>query len=200
MNFKIIKNGFKMTTVALTIISLIGCSSSPKKDIPVYKQEMDEPLQIGMNYKKFEDDSELRIYVKKNNNISSVMKTSKLYLDEEMCWKDLSTEANILIEKLGPFKGQKKYEILNNKDYMIVTKTCEGAYNRENIKGFRYTIEVEPLSATAQENMDDVIDLFKGIALFIFGVVVVAPIAIVGIVVIGIPLIIYSMITGKQYW
>lgn len=199
MNSKHIKKAFKLLTIATMVSSLIGCSSAPKKDIPVYKQEMDEPLQIGMNYKKFEDDSELRIYVKKNNNISSVMKTSKLYLDDEMCWKDLSTETNILIEKLGPFKGQKKYEILNNKDYMIVTKTCEGAYNREKIKGFRYTIEVEPLSKTAQENMDDVVDLFKGISLFIFGVIV-TPIAIVGVVVIGIPLIIYSMITGKQYW
>jgi hypothetical protein len=63
---------------------------------------------------------------------------------------------------------------------------------------YQYTIEVRPISKSAQNNMIGVVEMFKAIGLWLFGVVVIAPIMIVGFVVIGIPLVIYWMIIGKK--
>lgn len=201
MDIKKIKNGFKVTTVFLTIISLIGCSSKTQKEIPVYKQEIDDPLQIGDNYKKFEDNSSLKINVAKNKYITSILKTSKKFDNKDVCLKYLELENNALLEKLGPFYSNSK-EIKNyisNNNYSISIKKCEIVANTHS-KNFEYeyTIEVRPLSKSAQDNMNGVLELFKGIGLWLFTVVVIAPIMLVGMIVIGIPLVTYWMITGKK--
>lgn len=196
-----IKNIFRITTVIITAISLIGCSSAPKKDIPVYKQEMDEPLQVGVNYKFFEDYSSLTINVNEDNQITSILKASKEYDDRTICLKYLELESDVLLDKLGPFYGKdfetKSY--LANDNYSISKKQCESMSQSTKITTkYQYTIEVRPISKSAQNNMIGVVEMFKAIGLWLFGVVVIAPIMIVGFVVIGIPLVIYWMIIGKK--
>lgn len=200
MNSKI-KNILKTTTVIATIISLIGCSSAPKKDIPVYKQDMDEPLQFGMNYKKFEDDSALTINVDKDKKITSIVKFSKGYEDRNVCLKYLEIENDVLLEKLGPFYGKyaKTNSYISNKDYSISKKICETKIKTNNsITEYQYTIEVRPVSKSGQDNMIGVVEMFKAIGLWLIGVVVIAPLMIIGFIVIGIPLVIYWTITGKK--
>lgn len=202
MNSKI-KSILKTTTVIATIISLIGCTSSPKKEMPVYKQDMDEPLKIGLNVKIFEDKSSLKIYVKDNNSIRLIVKESPLYKDDAVCLKYLSLENDILKEKLGPFTKKElesKFHYRNN-DYSINIKPCDAEYsNRSKSIEYQYKIEVKPLSQTAQENMMGVVELFKGIGLWIISVVVIAPIMIIGIIVVGIPFYVYTLMTGGKNW
>jgi hypothetical protein len=202
MNFKI-KKILKTTTSIVTIISLIGCSSAPKKEIPVYRQEMDAPLQVGMNYKKFEDDSALTIYVDENKKITSIVKFSKGYDNRDVCLKYLEMETEVLLDKLGPFNegNQETKNYISNKDYSITKKQCETQIQTTNsTNSYQYTIEVRPISKSAQNNMTGVVDMFKAIGLWLFAVVVVAPIMIVGFIVIGIPFYIYTVATGGKHW
>lgn len=196
-----IKNIFRITTVIITAISLIGCSSAPKKDIPVYRQEMDAPLQIGMNYKKFEDDSALTIYVDEDKKITSIVKFSKGYDNRDVCLKYLEMETEVLLDKLGPFNesNSETKNYISNKDYSITKKQCETKIQITNATTeYEYTIEVRPISKDAQENMMGVLDIFKWIGIWLFTVVIVAPIIIVGFIVIGIPFYVYCVITDKR--
>lgn len=196
-------NILKKTTIIGTIISLIGCSSAPQKEMPVYKQEMDEPLKIGLNVKVFEDDSSLKIYVKDTNMIRLIVKESALYKDKDVCLKYLSLENDILKDKLGPFtKDQLKSQFYyRNNDYSVNINACDSKYsNISKSIEHQYKIEVKPLSKTAEENMMGVVEMFKAIGLWIIGVVIIAPIMIVGFIVIGIPFYIYTLMTGGKNW
>lgn len=198
-----IKNIFKITTVLIIISSIIGCSSTPQKKMPVYKQDMDEPLKIGLNVKVFEDNSSLKIYVKDTDQIRLIVKESAIYKDKEICLKYLSLENEILKEKLGPFtKEQLKSEFyFRNNDYRVNINPCDSKYsNSSKAIEYQYKIEVKPLSQTAKENMMGVVELFKGIGLWIVGVVIIAPLMIVGFIVIGIPFYIYTLATGGKFW
>jgi hypothetical protein len=113
MNFKSMKNGFKMTTVALTIMSIVGCTLNKKEDYDSlitnerlsnkYDSKAACVAMADNEYKNIKTKIENKTGIMNVTFISEYLKISKnkdLILIYEYCKNvNLKYEYNVIVEK-----------------------------------------------------------------------------------------------------
>lgn len=181
MSCNTIKKGFKLLTVAITISSIVGCSSLPKEPY-AYKselkkfEEMDE-LPEGVLTVESKDGSKIEIFVNKNHKIKSITKESLSYSNIEECQTKLSDDYDNVKYSLSHNGGKFDYEKSDkesmygtNKEFRIVSKKC---YKYNDI--YKYNIKVTP-----KNKAGDIPKKITHTVLNTLGAVIAIPFIIVG--------------------
>lgn len=200
MNIKKIKYGFKIATIALTIMSIVGCTT--KKPQPtIFGHQLNE-----VQKEKVVDEDGKEVTLDEKHRIKRIKSTSKKMNLRDCDIMRLSTENNIklivvrsgdeLIYKISPYSP----EIYEGKTIkMTVDKCKQSDINDKNSYSFSITVESLIDNQKTNETMKSIKKFFAKIGLYVLvtvGVIIVVPVFIVAAVVLGIPAMIYSIFSG----
>lgn len=201
MNYKAIKKGFKLLTIATMITSLVGCSTGNRAY--TYKEELKEyknakTLPAGVLAVKSEDGSSIQMVVNNYNQVTLITKESILY-DESECRTKLADDYKAVRKSLywngGHFKKSNEdvlvneYSYAKNREFKIVVKNC---YKNLDSDKYQYTIQItpdNPSEKTTNSLVSSVLGVIGGIAA--------APFMLVGAVIVAVivtPVFIFFMI------
>lgn len=200
MDIKAIKHGFKITTVVLTIMSLVGCTTTkPQPTILGYKlkEEVKE---------KIVDEDGKEITLDEKHRIKTIKSTSKEMnsRDCEIVSQATENEIKLIVLRSGDQLVDKNYpnypRIIEGKTIRMTIDKCK-QLNMNNKDSYSFSIIVESLNDNKQTNetMKNIKKFFAKVGLFVLitvGVVIAVPIFIVGAVILGIPAMIYAIFSG----
>lgn len=187
MNGEKIKNIFKLTTLLLVIISMIGCSSSPK--IVVYDTKMNDSNEKKINVRN--ENGDTFSYVKNTKGeIIQIVKHSNFYPLEECNKKSKEDFKNV--SKIA-LEANKDKEIINafpttlvTEDFFVSLNTCLKSANliekSSNIKEelqpiYSYTITIFNSKKTS-ESQSILLRMGKNL-----GNIIILPFLIVGAII-----------------
>lgn len=151
MNYKSIKNGFKLLTIGVMISSIVGCSTNDRAY--TYKKELKEyespkRLPAGVLSVKSKDGSVIQMIVNDHNQVTLITKESILY-DEAECRTKLADDYKSVRKSLywngGKFESSNEdvfvneYSYAENKEFKIVVKNCY-----KNNDKYKYNIQITP--------------------------------------------------------
>lgn len=201
MNYKTIKNGFKIGTIALTILSMVGCSTGNraftyKEDLKEYKSS--KKLPAGVLEVKSKDGSAIQMIVNDYNQVTLITKQSILY-DESECRTKLADDYKSVRKSLywngGHFKKSNEdvfvneYSYAENRDFKIVVKNC---YKNIDGEKYQYNIQVKP-NNPSEKTTNSLVSSVLGV----LGGIAAAPFILVGAVIVAVivtPVFIFFMI------
>lgn len=183
MNYKAIKKGFKLLTIATIISSIVGCSSLPKEPY-TYKNELKEfeemkELPAGVLVVESKDGSKIEMVVNKNHKIKSITKESLSYNNIEECELKSSNDYQNVKYSLSynggrvdddDEKSDKVSMYSTNKEFRIVFKNCY----KEN-DTYKYNIKITP-----KNESKDIPKKITHAVLETLGAVIALPFIIVG--------------------
>lgn len=156
MDIKTIKNGFKITTVALTIMSIVGCAGKPQ--VVVYDKKMnDKTEEITQLTDKNENGDSFEYRKNSKNEIVMIKKISAYYTEQE-CQiksdKDYRDNVKIILKesKLESISNGAAQSYTETSDFKITETSCR--QNKELVdktstvpekdqKVYNYEIKVE---------------------------------------------------------
>ena len=151
MNYKSIKNVFKLLTIGVMISSIVGCSTNDRAY--TYKKELKEyespkRLPAGVLSVKSKDGSVIQMIVNDHNQVTLITKESILY-DEAECRTKLADDYKSVRKSLywngGKFESSNEdvfvneYSYAENKEFKIVVKNCY-----KNNDKYKYNIQITP--------------------------------------------------------
>lgn len=202
MNYKSIKNGFKLLTIGVMISSIVGCSTNDRAY--TYKKELKEyespkRLPAGVLSVKSKDGSVIQMIVNAHNQVTLITKESILY-DEAECRTKLADDYKSVRKSLywngGKFESSNEdvfvneYSYAENKEFKIVVKNC---YKNINNDKYQYNIQVKPNIPSAKITNDLVSSV-----LGLLGGIIASPFILVAGVIVAVivtPVFIYFMIS-----
>jgi ABC-type antimicrobial peptide transport system permease subunit len=201
MNYKTMKNGFKLGIIALTILSIVGCSTSNRAY--TYKEELKEyksskKLPAGVLAVKSKDGSSIQMIVNDYNQVTLITKESILY-DEAECRTKLADDYKSVRKSLywngGHFEKSNEdvfvneYSYAENREFKIVVKNC---YKNIDNDKYQYNIQVKP-NNPSEKTTNNLVSSVLGV----LGGIVAAPFILVAAVIVGVivtPVFIYFMV------
>lgn len=156
MDIKTIKNGFKITTVALTIMSIVGCAGKPQ--VVVYDKKMNDKTEEITQLKDKNENGDSFEYRKNSKNEIVMIKKISAYYNEQECQtqsdNDYRTNVKIILKesKLESASNSQSESYTETTDFKITKTGCK--QNKELIdktstvaekdqKVYNYEIKVE---------------------------------------------------------
>jgi hypothetical protein len=200
MNIKKIKYGFKIATIALTIMSIVGCTT--KKPQPtIFGHQLNE-----VQKEKVIDEEGNEVKLDENHRIKTIKTTSKgtNRLDcEKMQWDTVEKVKMIVVRSGDALLEQtntKDPKVYENKAIRMEVNYCK-QLDRERQDSYSFTITVDSLGDNIETNktMKSIGKFFAKVGLVVLitvGVIIAVPVFIVGAVVVGIPSMIYAIFSG----
>lgn len=130
MNFKSIKNGFKLTTVALMITSIVGCTNNKVK-LTVFDKSMNNPAAITDGLVMVNRDGERFEYKKNENKELISIKKISLYYDYHTChslarsdYSDVVKQVTYFSKTIYSFEQDDK-TYLKTKNFKVEMINCQ---------------------------------------------------------------------------
>jgi hypothetical protein len=120
MNFKSIKNGFKMTTVALTIMSIVGCAGKPQ--IVVYDKKMNDKKEEVVNLTDVNKNGDNFEYRKNSKNEIVMIKKVSAFYNQEDCKTNAETDYK---ETVKTVLKESKLQDIYNSESLSYTETVD---------------------------------------------------------------------------
>lgn len=164
MNIQTIKNGFKVTTVALTIMSIVGCAGKPQ--VVVYDKRMNDKTEDIVNLTdKNEKGDQFEYRKNAKNEIIMIKKVSSLY-NEYDCQteaeKDYRDNVKTILKdsKLQSISSGVEESYTETVDFKITKKSCKqnkdlldktSAVAEKEQKIYNYEIKVENFEKPSRE-------------------------------------------------
>lgn len=213
MNYKSIKNGFKLLTIGVMISSIVGCSTSPKPAY-VYKEELKEMpstknLKEGVMTAVRDDGAITEMSVDSSKRIYLIKKKSPMYTSSE-CEKYLEEDYKNIKKVLKSNGGELTDVVVNekkkqsyNQNFIVDVENC---YQTTNPDEYQYILNVKPKNIdeynnTKPEAKEKNNDTFSKVneGLSMIGYIVLFPImavfAVVFMVIVT-PIFIYYVVVG----
>jgi len=205
MNSKI-KNIFKISTVAMTIMSIVGCSiTKPQPEIYGYRlqDKLEKNEKIVITNGQVKD-----VTVDEKHRIKTIKLISQLMNKTDctnMEWKTV-TETKIIIqetsEPLISLKTSESLTTYSNKILNMKVNSCKKA-DDSNENSYWFEINVDSLGDNVEVNqtMKSIKKSFAKLAMgaiVVVGVVLIIPVLILGFIFISIPAMIVGLFTGGK--
>lgn len=196
-----LKKIFKTSTVAMTIISVVGCSTTiPQPTIYGYKLN-DTRTETVI------DENGKEVILDENHKIKTIKSTSEKMKRndcESMQWA-ATTEVKLMIQRtsepLIERTSNQSSRIYENKVVRMTVDNCESLeYTKDR---YSFTITVDSLGDNVQTNetMKSIKKFFAKLGmttLIVVGVILLIPVFIIGFVFISIPAMIFGLFTGGK--
>ena len=164
MNIKTIKNGFKVTIVSLTIMSIVGCAGKPQ--VVIYDKRMNDKTEDIVNLTDKNENGDHFEYRKNaKNEIVMIKKVSSLY-NEYDCQtesgKDYRDNVKIILKdsKLQSASSGIDEEYTKTVDFKITKTSCKqnkdlldksSTVTEKDQKIYSYEIKVENFEKSSSE-------------------------------------------------
>jgi len=156
MDIKKVKNGFKITTVSLMIMSIVGCAGKPQ--VVVYDKKMNDKTEEITQLTDKNENGDSFEYVKNGKNEIVIIKKVSAYYTDQECQtqsnKDYRDTVKIILKesKLESETNFGSYSHTETSDFKITKTGCK--QNKELIdktstvaekdqKVYNYEIKVE---------------------------------------------------------
>lgn len=156
MDIKTIKNGFKITTVALTIMSIVGCAGKPQ--VVVYDKKMNDKTEDTVNLTDKNENGDSFEYTKNGKNEIIMIKKISTYYTEDECKlqsdKDYRENVKIIMKesKLESASNGVSQSYTETADFKITKTGCRqnkdlidktSTIAEKDQKAYNYEIKVE---------------------------------------------------------
>lgn len=200
MHYKKIKKFFKISTISLTIISIVGCSTTRPQPI-IYGYMLNSARTESVV-----DEDGKEVILDENHKIKTIKSTSG-QMDESTCtsmqW-NATTEIKLMIQRDSE-RLRERYLNLNSRIYEnnAVKMTVINCKKKEdnNEKSYSFTITVDSIgdNVHTNETMKSIKKFFAKLGmntLIVVGVILLIPVFILGVVFISIPALIIGAFTG----